>query len=968
MDIFLTPETPIRPVPHAECFPDPDDTNDPFSRWDGGPFLSYAHRKNILHMIPLGLRHGNHRENSTVAFTELINPTDLDQQHKIFTTWFFFGLLAEFLGSNRQEDPDRAPDEADWETNQRQIYEYFVTSVWPPVFPPPDAESAAATESKKKDTNNETKRYLTAQLVPQLLVPNITPTINNLPSTEARQKRINYLGRCLQMTAHYVANTLSKSFSPPALTAICGLAELFSVYLMVNISVYKTFGPDIVPPPTGVGFDFKGRYLSPGSSPREQMTQHGGWCKSDLGRINSVYQRLATAHYISLLDRHVTGRRGEHGACEETICLTAQIDNKTYKLSHADEAAGCECAEFDLDMEAVRNVLLGSESWPILVFEEVAGADGAEVEVRLGVKEFVKGVDEYVALSHVWADGLGNTRGNSLQKCQIARLQRLISGVEKAVHVANPSQPRPKYHLWIDTLCCPVASLNPDTNGISLMRMKSVYECAAHVLVLDLALSVHEVGPLTAVEALLRVFASSIWMRRLWTLQEGVLAQSLFFQFKDQPVHAKSLMNMVANAKDFRYQVLWVDISNEWNRLNDVDLVAADARDRYRHKMYRWIRGALDFRAVTYASDEAICIATLFGMDIRRIIKASQGEKDDTVMAEKRMCELWSMMAERDEGGIPERIVFIVDDPLTTEGFQWAPRSLLTSADKGGNSSYRTLGFASKEWTDEANQKTERGGYLTPYGLAADLPALVIAAKPLAGGMGLHDWDGVLGPHEEDMVYFYHQEAETWYRIMDWHTAQGTPSGTTVRALKDYDGMVAARPLCSSLDSGRIALIKSETDDPYNAMMWLMVQILDDGPVQPPAGSCVSDKPGWRARWLHKVIVAQVHQPEVMVLETMRKVSREVAENEQESTREFIHAKELGTTENGAYRAARESLRRKLKDTMARAWREEPGFAEAVETTYGQGLEEYIWASAPKFFSHERLAKATAVNHRWFID
>lgn len=505
--------------------------------------------------------------------------------------------------------------------------------------------------------------------------------------------------------------------------------------------------------------------------------------------------------------------------------------------------------------------------------------------------------------------------------------------------------------------------------------MKSVYEQATHVLVLDAALSVHDAAPLTAADVLLRCFASSIWMRRLWTLQEGVLAKSLFFQFKDQPVHARSLMNMLYNSEDFRCKILWFDLNNEWNRLNelnpDAENTGAVAKDRHRYKMYRRIQGALDFRAVTYPSDEPICIATLLGLDLGRITKSSEGlgysKADEEERAERRMRELWRMLAENDVGGIQPGIVFMVDKPLRTEGFGWAPKSLLGSLDLGGGTAYKTLGFA---WEGEATEGSRgglKGGYLTPYGLAATFPAVVIESKPLLDGMGLHDWDGVLVEQPEDMVYFYNEEAGTWYRMIDWHTSKMAPPGTTVRDLKDYVGMVDARRMCSAMDSGRIALLRSEEEDPHGSMLWLMAQMLDDGPVSPPGGCSVSVETGRRVRWIRRVIVRRVQGPEVIALETMRKVAREVAAATREITGEFLRAKQFGR-ESQVYQAAREGLRQKMKDATARAWKEQPGFAQAVEKSYGSGLEEYIWTMAPKCFAHERLAKATAVDQRWFID
>ena len=95
------------------------------------------------------------------------------------------------------------------------------------------------------------------------------------------------------------------------------------------------------------------------------------------------------------MDRHIPGR--DHAGCSESVCLAAQIDNSRYKLSHAEgcvEGDGCE--EFEVDIEEVKRVLVEGGSYPVLVFEEVEGGG-----VGLGVREYVEGRDEYVALSHV---------------------------------------------------------------------------------------------------------------------------------------------------------------------------------------------------------------------------------------------------------------------------------------------------------------------------------------------------------------------------------------------------------------------------------------------------------------------------------------------------------------------------------------------------------------------------------------
>lgn len=53
----------------------------------------------------------------------------------------------------------------------------------------------------------------------------------------------------------------------------------------------------------------------------------------------------------------------------------------------------------------------------------------------------------FVAISHVWADGLGNPSANKLPQCQLSRLQGLVDNM-----VPAHQRPMP---FWIDTLFIP---------------------------------------------------------------------------------------------------------------------------------------------------------------------------------------------------------------------------------------------------------------------------------------------------------------------------------------------------------------------------------------------------------------------------------------------------------------------------------------------------------------------------------
>lgn len=117
----------------------------------------------------------------------------------------------------------------------------------------------------------------------------------------------------------------------------------------------------------------------------------------------------------------------------------------------------------------------------------------------------------------VWVNGLGNPTSNSLPRCQISRISKLIDDLPKAPGSMEP--PR----LWLDTLCCPVEM---ESKMICLERIADVYRKAHHVLVLDTTLTAFKYKGTSPAELLVRAFGCSPWMRRLWTLQ-GMRADEL---------------------------------------------------------------------------------------------------------------------------------------------------------------------------------------------------------------------------------------------------------------------------------------------------------------------------------------------------------------------------------------------------------------------------------------------------------
>ena len=140
-----------------------------------------------------------------------------------------------------------------------------------------------------------------------------------------------------------------------------------------------------------------------------------------------------------------------------------------------------------------------------------------------------KSVDTYVAISHAWSEGLGNLQENTLPLCQLKHLQSLVNSVYL------PSV-RNNIPFWIDTINVPLA---PKLKGLAIASMDRVYAGARGVLVLDNSLQ-RSWSDTSDTERLVRL-GHSVWRTRLWTYQEGRLAQDLWIQFQDRAVEMRSL-------------------------------------------------------------------------------------------------------------------------------------------------------------------------------------------------------------------------------------------------------------------------------------------------------------------------------------------------------------------------------------------------------------------------------------------
>ncbi|KAI4253129.1 MAG: hypothetical protein L6R42_007696, partial [Xanthoria sp. 1 TBL-2021] len=203
---------------------------------------------------------------------------------------------------------------------------------------------------------------------------------------------------------------------------------------------------------------------------------------------------------------------------------------------------------------------------------------------------------------------------------------------------------------------------------MALMQMYRTYERASVVLVLDRGLISHREGRVSVIQACLRV-ATSRWMTRLWTLQEGALPakkNKLWFQFTKTALPLWSLYNHLfeVSATDIQWRGIIDSIIARLNTFTHLfDIASIESQGA---QLKDVLKGLL-YRSVTVPSDEPLIIATLMALDLSRILACKP---------RKRMIVLWRMIA-TSPSGVDENILFHTAPKLNRRGLRWAPRSLL---------------------------------------------------------------------------------------------------------------------------------------------------------------------------------------------------------------------------------------------------------------------------------------------------
>ncbi|KAI9685737.1 MAG: hypothetical protein M1822_004297 [Bathelium mastoideum] len=392
----------------------------------------------------------------------------------------------------------------------------------------------------------------------------------------------------------------------------------------------------------------------------QTLQSQSGWCPSIIEKLRQTTS-YAVFHWFWASELHTLDGR-DHSDCTISKCAAMHVSSEAdYPEAHAKGCNGT-CDRYRPYINPLLDAL-ASEHIPLIVATPIkSDSSRFTFNVTSISPRQSEAAVPYVAFSHVWSDGLGSTAENGIPVCQanflaqVARSQNVLADGRTA--------------FWIDSLCVPAAS---EARKQSIQLMSHTYKMARPVLVLDSTLRkvalYDDAGKQASPELLLLRILTSPWSQRVWTYQEGALAQKLVFLVasghsfaldfsphldgdpKRSPLSLQLGRDMFHQVyADLRAQV---QVFCDQVRPSNIGDVALELR--WRDTLHRNPKGR---------NDEILAIGTLLGIDMARLLDESEGEA--------RMAVFYRLV-----GRLYRNIVFADIPRLQVDGFRWAPTTFL---------------------------------------------------------------------------------------------------------------------------------------------------------------------------------------------------------------------------------------------------------------------------------------------------
>ena len=257
---------------------------------------------------------------------------------------------------------------------------------------------------------------------------------------------------------------------------------------------------------------------------------------------------------------------------------------------------------------------------------------------------------------------------NGLPICQLSRLQTLVNDLYTThpdVSFGCDTHLESSTRFWIDTLCVPIH--DNECRKSAICGMRDVYALADRVLVLDSwILKGSTEDPIS--KRSIRLMMSN-WSRRLWTLNEAVLARNLYIQYRNTSEHSKRLFG---ECKDhFQYSDEFYDNTPAYALVMSLPTLWFGSSDPL-HKRFDALVYHIGQRTTSWPSDETICFSHLLGLSTKLLLDIPRED------LQPRMAKFLRMV-----GTFRQQMIFDSGPRSQAKGFGWAPATFLNKLDAG---------------------------------------------------------------------------------------------------------------------------------------------------------------------------------------------------------------------------------------------------------------------------------------------
>jgi hypothetical protein len=412
-----------------------------------------------------------------------------------------------------------------------------------------------------------------------------------------------------------------------------------------------------------------------------------GWCPHEIQRLSMTTADISSMYYISSFN---PVRKEEHSTCSPDVCLNntdVAEARHTYDCPHS----GTNQPGISPDSERLEDIVRRDKT-PLLHYS---------MSEELVLSEYSDGSSlPYVAISHAWKDGLVPMGGTGLPRCQFLRLRNVLSK-DKTIK---------DLPFWIDSLCIPE---NTELKNRAIQRMNKVYQQAYTVLVLDLNLQSTSCQDEDLV-ATVRITTGN-WVKRMWTLPEGIEAKSLHFDcgrgggllsIRDLQRRYEAAKSDPMHPEHHVYKAGWL-FNPYMFSMRESSIIGKfnPVKGRAQNQRVAHIYQSLQYSQTSRPEDETLCLARLLELDPLPLLLINEATGCADI-ASARMVTLLTMIDE--QIGIPPSLIFTPCPKVDKKGFGWAPKTWMMRQ--------------SKRFSDPLFVRDQKLSFLTRQGLHVQYP------------------------------------------------------------------------------------------------------------------------------------------------------------------------------------------------------------------------------------------------------